>query len=177
MLAGRVAHTSAPSRRRTGVSFIVFVLLTSVIITYFLFHCLCASDWSEELLSLQTNQMRFCVGVTNREESSSGKSQPQSGTKAPPDARSTPRGAREPQTQYELTPSVVAQVGKLPYRRLQVGRVSSTTSTIADWKSAIQRSAARRSRNQRSAAFRLQERRKIPSASPNPQACDHPGSL
>ena len=38
--------------------------------------------------------------------------------------------------------SVVAQVGNLPYRRLQVGRVSSTTSTIADWKSAIQRSAA-----------------------------------
>src|SRR5438876_4976278 len=34
--------------------------------------------------------------------------------------------------------AVIAQVSNLPYRRLAVGRVSSTTSTVADWKSAIQ---------------------------------------
>src|SRR5438034_7796335 len=34
--------------------------------------------------------------------------------------------------------AIVAQVANLPYRRLPVGRVSSTASTVADWKSAIQ---------------------------------------
>src|SRR5207253_4409682 len=38
-------------------------------------------------------------------------------------------------------------------------------------------SPGRRSRNERSAAFRLQKRRKIPSLSPNPQMLDHSGSL
>ena len=34
--------------------------------------------------------------------------------------------------------AVVAQVSNLPYRRLPVGKVSSATGTVADWKSAIQ---------------------------------------
>src|SRR5437879_5166519 len=33
--------------------------------------------------------------------------------------------------------AIVAQVANLLYRRLPVGRASSTTSTVADWKSAI----------------------------------------
>jgi hypothetical protein len=47
------------------------------------------------LSPLQTNQIRFWVGVTNREESSSGKSQPQSGTKAPQVALSIQRKISE----------------------------------------------------------------------------------
>ena len=82
LLAESAAHTIVPNRRRTGASF-AFVLLSSVIIICFLFHCFYASDWNEELSPLQTNQIRFCVGVTNREETSSGKSEPQSGTKGP----------------------------------------------------------------------------------------------
>src|SRR6185503_13723952 len=38
LLAERAANTNFPSRRRAGVSFIDFVLFSSVIITCFLFH-------------------------------------------------------------------------------------------------------------------------------------------
>src|SRR5439155_23827546 len=71
LLADRVARTDDFAARRTDIPF--FVSFCSFVITSFILFCFCVSDWREEMSSLQTDQIRFCVGLRNRHESSSQK--------------------------------------------------------------------------------------------------------